>query len=225
MAPEDNNLPTLPEAELYMLIDDRSDRDFLSNRGNQYADDPAASEALRQAHHARWRAMDPTWKPGKQTPTSIRGEHNFPFTPNLAPRAAAFKRNMPRALPHYDLVGGCGYDPLFGGLASGTITVVSTSWKSAIESVEPGVHEFFPFEFRFRDRVATDHFMFRNRQFLDLVDPTGSHGDGLTAFDGTFVWSLRVRPDFVTAKRGVVLGHHWMQHQGHPPSPHFYRER
>lgn len=201
----------MPTPELFMLVDERPYVEFLYARCKQYDENPAVSETLRLAHRARMLAMDPAWELGKFSSIVTNAAKFLPLPPQLAPKTAVFKSKMPKALPHYDQVYGYGFDPN-QGLANNIIDIVSTEWKCAIESIEPGLHEVCPIVLRFAGGATKDYFMFRCRQLLEIVDHSASDVLVARRLDGAVVSCLDPHPRFVSVKRGAVLGRHWMEH-------------
>jgi hypothetical protein len=87
-----------------------------------------------------------------------------------------------------------GYESFVGDdRRSGMLKVVNTAFKDAVESVEPRVHHFFPYEIRCDDgRVIEDYWIFVHRGTVRAVDPIAScflqnfREDG-TAYSNTYV--------------------------------------
>lgn len=103
-----------------------------------------------------------------------RGEWEFIFNlnqieacPEQTPpySATVFEAPCPHALAHIDAV--------ISQSAEGQLTVyddiVSAEWKAAIESVEPGVHQFVPHELRFTGAVVSDRYIFRCQTRLNAA--------------------------------------------------------
>jgi hypothetical protein len=90
-----------------------------------------------------------------------------------------------------------GYESFVGDdRGSGMLKVVNTAFKDAIESVEPRVHHFFPYEIRCNDgRIIQDYWIFVHRGTVRAFDPIASchvqhfREDGVAYFHSYVVWT------------------------------------
>jgi hypothetical protein len=99
--------------------------------------------------------------------------------------------------------------------------VVSPQWKEAVESLEPGVHEFFPFTIEF-DRPEGENiyaaFVMRERIWITEHEPDSFLGYRHRSTDALGTWQGRpkepggLQPE-VTLKfaRTAVAGRHWFR--------------
>lgn len=115
--------------------------------------------------------------------------------PDLVNKNVGFKRPHPKrpllsflTFPFYD----------FASYEVDQYTVISPEWKSAIESVEPGVHEFFPLNVVFKDAIIS-RFIFRERQNI-IFFPEGQIVDPYDVLS----------PNRVKVRRSVLEGRHWV---------------
>jgi hypothetical protein len=207
----------LPEAEFYIFLFRlrearvRTPSNYDGTFDNlQQRDDPEARRVFR-ARLARRMDLDPRFRPAG-TPVDHFDDPNLPMTADLFPDYTAFAKPKPEALPHYGLPDERTYfwPPR---------AVVSPQWKTAVEALEPGVHEFFAHELRFEDATVTDHFLFRARQRVDFLDFDACADVKIeTEWDGARVFRLApagVRPRRVVGRREPLRGRHWVPSAGH----------
>ena len=111
-----------------------------------------------------------------------------------------------------------GYETFAGDdRGSGMLKVVSTAFKDAIESVEPRIHHFFPYEIRCDDdRVIEDYWIFVHRGGVHAVDPTAScfmqtfREDGTDYFQSYVPWShTEAAENRIVLTAGALGGRHY----------------
>lgn len=158
--------PALEPAEFYYIHDGRGECEYIYN-SRQVEAYPEATTRLAREIARRRMAVDPDWTPYESLPTYF-DLPNVEIGPDLVLAATAFEASRPHALPHHDVV----RNPSEGHTVA-YYEIVSAQWKGAIESLEPGVHQFFPHELRFADGVIPDRFIFRCRTHIDTV--TGNY--------------------------------------------------
>jgi hypothetical protein len=111
-------------------------------------------------------------------------------------------RALSEFIPRYGLFGeglyaDIGYESIVGDdRARGLLNIVSTAFKDAIESVEPRVHHFFPYEIRCADgRIIQDYWIFVHRGSVTALDPIAScfvqhfREDGIGYFHNYVSWT------------------------------------
>jgi hypothetical protein len=207
----------LPEAEFYIflfrLIKEIcvvTPTNYDSTFDNLQPRDPAEERRLFRARLARRMDLDPRFRPAG-TPVDHFDDPNLPMTADLFPAYTAFDKPKPLALPHYGLPDERTY--LWPPRA-----IVSPEWKAATEALEPGVHEFFAHELRFKHATVTDHFVFRGRQGVEFLDYDAcSDVEIQKQWDGARVYRLApngVRPRRVVGRREPLLGRHWVESAG-----------
>jgi hypothetical protein len=192
--------------EFYWLRDSRANNQLMSMKG-RYDDDPVRTTRLAQQYEARIKSRYPDWVLGDWNPDCggvDRREGIRLQDAELSP-IVAFKRPAPKRIYHYDKVRVLGFDLCLGGCGDETFNCVSLDWKNAIESLEPGIHEFHPLRLKFKDGVEFDRFIFRPMQLSEVVD--------LSASDCSMALG---RPELTSDSRHVVLfrkaveGKHWV---------------
>jgi hypothetical protein len=134
-AAESARMPS-EDAPFYGLFPEIANREWLPSR-SRYPLTPA-EEALRCARHARLLEL------GTDYPRQdLFFQSQFPLEPHFIEKKVRAKGAKPQKIAHWNS---------FWAL-SPTETefhkVVSPQWKDAVESLEPGVHEFFPFTIEF----------------------------------------------------------------------------
>ena len=191
---------TLPDGEYFYICDYRKDHDFVGD-GHQKSTDPDEDEAIKRRRFEACLAHDKAAGVTGSYLESYEFRRDVAFTPDLVHRATTLDCSMPQTLMHYDRV--------FQG-TGGTYDVVSKEWKDAIESFEPHVHEFFPYELHFSDGVVRDYFIMRGTQ---VVSCFASKEDSKKLFDncaryqdGTYVDEQLP----VHAKRELLANRHWI---------------
>jgi hypothetical protein len=125
----------------------------------------------------------------------------------LIPTHASLKKDGPKSIKH------CTYIRAFDGRAS--YLLMSKEWRDAIEDVEPGVHQFFPYQFRCESgRIIDGYYLFHNFAVMSALDGAASGFTRMIAIDGvTPYWTAP--PTRIT--RGIapvmyrdqVSGHHY----------------
>lgn len=125
------------------------------------------------------------------------GDKRHPNPKHDLPVASYFNTRRPARLAHYDVIYCPDPIPMPGRLRSPGREqwkiLVSSKWKSEVESVEPNVHEFFQHTLHFKDEVMPDFYVFRMGNLMsdciipyaqpqtDLLDPskiTWTKGNG-----------------------------------------------
>lgn len=147
----------------------------------------------------------------------------YPLPSNLVHDKSWFKCRMPR-LYHHEQIGCPTFiPPKYQGpnsfYADENYTVVSAEWKDAIESVEPGIHEFFPHTLIFVDDIARDRFIFRGRAQVDncisprvsLYPEVTEQGDVLKM---NFHWALGSAKVEAYVDMAKIADRHWVWHNG-----------
>jgi len=208
---------TLPEAEFYIfmfqLFDDAdagTPRCHDSTFNDLQPRNLAEAQRLFRARLTRRMELDPRFRPAG-TPVDHFDDPDLPMTADLFPADSAFGKPKPRHLPHYGLLDERKHlwPPR---------PIVSPEWKAAIESLEPGVHEFFAHDLRFRDATVTGHFLFRGRQSVAFLDYDACSDVKIeTHWDGSRVYKLApygVRPRRVVGSRHKLQGRHWVSAGG-----------
>ena len=152
--------PALEPAEFYFLHDGRGEFELIYNL-NQVEADPQETTRLAREIARRRMAVDPDWTAYAIAPAYF-DLPNVAMDPELVLAATAFAAPRPAVLAHCD-----GLINPTEGQTSAYYDVVSADWKAAIESLEPGVHQFFAHELRFSDGVVADRFVFRCRAQIE----------------------------------------------------------
>jgi hypothetical protein len=107
-----------------------------------------------------------------------------------------------------------GYESVAGDdRGSGRLKVVNTAFKDAIESVEPRIHHFFPYEIRCDDgRLIEDYWIFVHRGSVRAVDPIAScfvrnfRDDGTDYFESYAPWEHTEAAENRIVVRGDEMG-------------------
>ncbi len=100
---------------------------------------------------------------------------------------------------------------------SGTLKAVNTAFKDAIESVEPRVHHFFPYEIRCDDgRIIQDYWIFVHRGSVLALEPIAScfvqhfREDGTGYFHSYVVWThTEAAENRIVVSGGALGGRHY----------------
>ena len=198
------------EAEFYMLHDRRPEYDVLgltTQELQQYDPDPEATLELKRLRYSRHKELDPSWPNSDPCKRDIFKSIDLRMPPDLVAKSSAFHGNMPSIKPHYHLIRD--FCDLY-------YYVVSAAWRTALETLEPDVHEFFPHELHFTDGAMSDHFVFRERRCLDrFLDP--EHSDvvrWLRKSDGVLLWEFPATgapPKKISAFRRLTVNRHWVR--------------
>ena len=178
---------SLPDGEFFTLSDDRDgEMHLLTGRlirfpgtddgpaHDQHDRDPDRSRELSMARLQRLRELNPDRNPTQTSPT-LFDDRRHRFDPALLSDISYFYGSPPQCPVHFDALQDYAREPLIsrsGDLRkiAGGYAIVSAEWKDAIESLEKGVHEFFPHEIEFCNYNMYDHFIFRDSTQFDLID-------------------------------------------------------
>lgn len=165
-----------------------------------YDPEPNVTEQKKALRLAYYKSVHPDWPNvfwgsdlfhmGRIDPLSI--------PPDLVTRRVGFRRRLPKKklppilmYPFFDFVD---HDQT-------RYEVISEELKHAIDTLEPGVHEFFPLEVVFEDGVL-DRFIIRTRQNLRVLPDKYYHNNST---------DVQV-PYRVKARRSALSGRHWVRH-------------
>ena len=220
---------SLPDGDFFMLKDGRAEMNVLSGRTirvpetedsqlyDQHDHDPARSKELSMARRQRLRELESIPDLTRPSYTLFR-DRRFRFDPSLISNPSHFYGPPPQAAIHYDILTDFSVEPLVGlngDLHQTTCQYdfVSNEWKAAVESLEPGVHEFFPHELEFSSYTMYGHFIFRDCLELDFVDleRSGPGGVQRTPLGGL---TVAYDPVGLAARGEVVAGRHWIRQIG-----------
>ncbi len=195
----------LEPAEFYFWHDGRPEWDQLCEQ-KQFDPNPAASEARTAAVEARFRARDPDWSPDTSC-TQYFDVEDADIGPDLVPPVSAFRARRPKSVAHHEWLTSYSYQ-----LAS-HFWAVSPAWKSAIESLEPGLHQFFPHTLRFADGALTGGFIMRQRQQVEMPERYFQTEMLQDAFDRITGYRMMVdgKPGRITLERGLIAGRHFLR--------------
>lgn len=221
--PGPDTRPPLPDAEWYVLRDQRVEEQTLIHIGNedeeqtQYNPDPAGTAAIGAARAAYCRELDPGWWVDRDRPGWLFEREGIQFGPELIYPASAFDVPKPEVLPHWDQVLDYCIEPYRNFLGymqeAGLMPIVSGEWRRAMEQFEPDVFQFFPHELRFRNAVVPDYHILRERM-ADVVDHSNTPADRRNNS-----WRVLSGPGLVVW-RHAVAGRHWVR-QRWSPDVHF----
>ena len=121
--------------------------------------------------------------------------------------ASFFDTRRPARLDHHDILCGPHFSPRY--------ILVSAEWKSAIESLEPGVHDFFDHTLHFNDDDVTGFYILRERVIADdCISPMGQPIEDLREPDPgprkprKLNWAPHGHAD-VAINVTCMRGHHW----------------
>lgn len=145
------------DAPFYMLYDARGDEDLLENQFDQEGrvtrQPSKETQRIYAGRVALMERLDPSSPKGK-----LWQSLQYPVPPALVNRESWFNMRKPERIDHHEPV----WCPNPYNI-NDMYMVVSSEWKTAIESVEPSVHEFFPHTLRFKNAAVSDRYVFRTR--------------------------------------------------------------
>ncbi len=218
----------LPDGEYLMLTDERGELDLLSERiikvpGNesemardQFDPTPDLTRALSEARLQRLRELNPDYD-RFQIPPTLFEDRRFRFDSSLLRDTSWFRG--PGSAIHYDWLADFAQEPENArgrrNLREGMNRIISSTWKNAIERLEPGVHEFFRHTLEFSNYTSYDHFIFRDAEELDIIDFERSDKETGVIWrarrEGEGLYRLRAQPRGLALKRERLV-HHWVRH-------------
>jgi hypothetical protein len=200
----------LPNADFFLLWDSRIDEGWLDNQFDET--EPWSGEAseetqrIYQGRCALMRILDPT------LPEANLWKSEFAVPGELVHTRSWFNTRKPARLHHYESVLCFSQKAVLGHPDPyDSYNVVSTRWKQAIEDLDPGVHEFFPHAFKFKDGEEPGRFVFRSRiQVKDCLHPGGRPYQKDNPF--TLYWKDD-KSTHVNARidRKRIGEHHWIE--------------
>jgi hypothetical protein len=167
------NATLLPEANFYLLVDERFDEDQLYNSNQYDPNDTSATvsdESFDVWDHrtARMAQIDIKLAVGEYE--RLYSDCRYPITPDMVHRNSWFRSRRPAQINHYEYILCPGPKP------APNYMLVTPQWKRAIEDADATVHEFFPHKLNFEDGVVRDRFIFRPRVvvpgFLRPISPS-----------------------------------------------------
>ncbi|MFM9939921.1 MAG: hypothetical protein ACKVP7_10555 [Hyphomicrobiaceae bacterium] len=153
--------PPLVDAPFYAMIDGRDARSFLTRfkpavkdpitgifRGTWDGLPTEEEQAIALAQHKRLLELDPS-APAYEL---LFDRREFPMDPALMEKVRYVSGQKPKTIEHWQII----HAMLRVKLASSYFfyPLVSDQWKSAVESLENGVHEFFPLTLSFLNPKA-----------------------------------------------------------------------
>lgn len=197
-----NNHSKLPDGELFLISDQRAMGTTLSSAG-AYDPDPQETEAIKVRRAAHYKTFEPDWVLSFMGSGQDLFHRSYPATPPIGPDLVHKQSGFNRPKPQRGLGDNLYFPFRDYATENAYYRVVSPEWKAAVESLEPGVHEFFGHEVVFSDSVW-QRYIFRDRQrveiFAESTLPPGSKID-IARFRGC-------------AKRHAVAGRHWVRPLG-----------
>jgi hypothetical protein len=187
--------------EYYWLADARNERQVLSQRGS-YDDDPARTRRLQAQYQQRMKTEK--WK---SDCAQEGGVWAIRLQSSELPPIVAFRRHAPKKPLAHHLPLRLRSPILHIGKGREVYEVVSLMWREAIESVEPGIHEFHPLAIQFLD-ATYHHFVFRPMQFGDVVDLEKSDSE---LYQGQ-PYCLNASPTHITLKKSKMVEKNYIVH-------------
>lgn len=196
----------LADGEYFILCDIRS-LDAPTFNCELYDCDPQETKTIVTMRAAYYRTLVPGWAPNDIFSNDLFHQRSSPFSmpANLVHKRLCHRKPKPkRGLTDYMLRN------FYDFAAKGNnYWVVSPEWRAAIESLEPGLHEFFPYELAFPDGNI-QRYIFRDRQHVadatrGMLDPSKYiyHPSEPSAFD-------LARYPYI-ASRQALAGRHWIR--------------
>ena len=164
----------------------------------------------------RIKSKYPEWVLGKWNPDCVsQGRDGIRLQSSELSPVVAFRRPAPKRIAHYERVLVQGFD-LCAVIGHEAFDCVSPTWRTAIEDVEPAIHEFHPLKLRFKQDVEFDRFIFRAMHIDAIIDLNAS--DAVLDGDGRplrlrYGGSTKYRASYVTLNRAKVNGKHWIKHR------------
>lgn len=202
----------VPDGEFFIVSDMRQGGESLSIR-RQYDPDPQETEAIKARRMAYYRTFEPDWTPYESHDLfHQRYPGRYPTLPPIMPdmvhKSSGFKRPKPKRGPDellkFPILDQATLGPSGSHFNFEYYLLVSSEWKAAVESLEPGVHEFFAHDVIFSDGIWP-RYIFRDRQDIDCLDQEAREPTTFDISRGRYT---------IQAKRAALAGRHWVRQSG-----------
>ncbi|MFM9938382.1 MAG: imm11 family protein [Hyphomicrobiaceae bacterium] len=219
--------PPLADAPFYAMIDNRAEFELLIRYARVITDPktgkvkrgsgrpPTSDEeaAIARAQNQRLRKFDPSAAEHKL----LFDRREFPMEPTLAEEVRRLFGAKPKKFAHRDYIVGM-REPGRLNSSSRVYEFVSGEWKTAVESLEPDVHEFFPTTLEFvrpEGKATHSGFVMRDRVFI--MDHMPTEFSFSYEREKGAVLDDQLKPVTLTFSKQAVSGRHWFRARSRDP--------